>query len=173
VVVQPPTLALDWLAQRPPATGEVQTDEARVELVAAARQQSGGLHPRGHLPNGRRADLQALGHLARGETVVLPELLRRVPAARAYRRPARMSDSFKTRGKDSMTMARMRRIINSTYVLLDGVLERPQKWTSLATRGSGGDAVQAELVLSCDAMLLGRHTYEGVAAFGRLAPAIP
>jgi dihydrofolate reductase len=62
-------------------------------------------------------------------------------------------------------MARMRKIINSTYVSLDGVIERPQEWPSLATRGSGGDDVQAELVRSCDAMLMGRRTYEGFAPF--------
>jgi dihydrofolate reductase len=57
----------------------------------------------------------------------------------------------------------MRKIINSTYISLDGVIERPQDWPSLATRGGGGDEVQAELVLSCDAMVMGRRTYEGFA----------
>jgi dihydrofolate reductase len=57
----------------------------------------------------------------------------------------------------------MRKIINSTYISLDGVIERPQDWPSLATRGGGGDDVQAELVLGCDALLMGRRTYEGFA----------
>jgi dihydrofolate reductase len=57
----------------------------------------------------------------------------------------------------------VRKIINSTYISLDGVIERPHEWPSLATRGSGGDDVQTQLVLSCDAMLMGRRTYDGFA----------
>lgn len=57
----------------------------------------------------------------------------------------------------------LRKIVNSTYVSLDGVIERPQDWPSLATRGGGGNDIQTELALSCDAMLMGRRTYEGFA----------
>jgi hypothetical protein len=39
----------------------------------------------------------------------------------------------------------MRKIINSTYVTLDGVIERPQDWPSLASRGGAGDDVQVLL----------------------------
>jgi len=67
----------------------------------------------------------------------------------------------------------MRKIINSTYISLDGVIERPQDWPSLATRGSGGDEVQAELVLSCDAMVMGRRTYEGFAPVWPTLPSNP
>ncbi|RKN41093.1 dihydrofolate reductase family protein [Micromonospora endolithica] len=56
----------------------------------------------------------------------------------------------------------MRRIINSTYITLDGVIENPM-WTmpyfddeASAFAGSQTDAA--------DALLLGRHTYEGFAA---------
>jgi dihydrofolate reductase len=57
----------------------------------------------------------------------------------------------------------MRKIINSTYVSLDGVVERPHEWSSVGGRGSKGDEIQTELLLSCDALLMGRRTYEGFA----------
>jgi dihydrofolate reductase len=58
----------------------------------------------------------------------------------------------------------MRKLINSTYISLDGVVEGPHRWPS-AGRPSDerADAIQAELALSCDAMLMGRHTYDGFA----------
>jgi len=58
----------------------------------------------------------------------------------------------------------MRRIINSTYITLDGVVEAPHLWPSLG-RGSDprADDIQGELLFACDAMLMGRHTYEGFA----------
>ena len=56
----------------------------------------------------------------------------------------------------------MRRIINSTYITLDGVIENPQDWPSgRHADDSGGGDLQTELLLSCDALLLGRRTYEG------------
>ncbi len=58
----------------------------------------------------------------------------------------------------------MRRIINSTYITIDGVIENPQDWPSGRHEGdSRGSEIQAELLLSCDALLLGRRTYEGFA----------
>ncbi len=58
----------------------------------------------------------------------------------------------------------MRKIINSTYITLDGVIEAPQLWPSL---GRPGDErfgqIQTDLALSCDALLMGRHTYDGFA----------
>jgi dihydrofolate reductase len=58
----------------------------------------------------------------------------------------------------------MRRIINSTYITLDGVIESPQDWPSGRHEGDGrGSEIQTELLLSCDALLLGRRTYEGFA----------
>jgi dihydrofolate reductase len=58
----------------------------------------------------------------------------------------------------------MRRIINSTYITLDGVVEAPHLWPPLG-RGSDplADQVQTDLLLSCDALLMGRHTYDGFA----------
>lgn len=57
----------------------------------------------------------------------------------------------------------MRRIINSTYISLDGMIERPHEWPTTGDRGSAGDKVQTELALSCDALIMGRRTYDGFA----------
>jgi dihydrofolate reductase len=58
----------------------------------------------------------------------------------------------------------MRKIINSTYISLDGVVEGPHLWPSL---GRPSDErfgqIQAELAVSCDAFLMGRRTYDGFA----------
>jgi dihydrofolate reductase len=58
----------------------------------------------------------------------------------------------------------MRKIINSTYISLDGVVEGPHLWPSLGRPGDErSDQIQTDLALSCDAMLMGRHTYDGFA----------
>ena len=57
----------------------------------------------------------------------------------------------------------MRKVINSTYVTLDGVIENPQDWPSLGSFSDEGNAVQTELLLACDAVLMGRRTYEAFA----------
>src|SRR3954464_10114885 len=58
----------------------------------------------------------------------------------------------------------MRRIINSTYITLDGVIENPQDWPSGRHEGDTRvGEIQTELLLGCDALLLGRRTYEGFA----------
>jgi dihydrofolate reductase len=58
----------------------------------------------------------------------------------------------------------MGKIINSTYMSLDGAVEQPQLWPS---RDLPGDPrfgeIQTELLLSCDAVLMGRRTYDGFA----------
>ncbi|MFL4474731.1 dihydrofolate reductase family protein [Paeniglutamicibacter sp. MACA_103] len=53
----------------------------------------------------------------------------------------------------------MRRIINSTYVTLDGVITNPQHWPVLEDPRDEGAAIQQELIEKCDAVLLGRDTY--------------
>jgi dihydrofolate reductase len=57
----------------------------------------------------------------------------------------------------------MRKIINSTYISLDGVIENPQDWPSLGSSGDAGTTIQTDLLASCDAVLMGRRTYEGFA----------
>jgi dihydrofolate reductase len=58
----------------------------------------------------------------------------------------------------------MPKIINSTYITLDGVIEAPHLWPSL---GGPSDErfgqIQTDLLLSCDAVLMGRRTYDGFA----------
>ena len=50
----------------------------------------------------------------------------------------------------------MRKIINSTYVTLDGVIQDPQDWPSMGGFSSDGGRVQTALLESCDAVLLGQ-----------------
>lgn len=57
----------------------------------------------------------------------------------------------------------MRKIINSTYISLDGVIENPQDWPSLGSFSDEGNAIQSELLLACDAVLMGRRTYDSFA----------
>jgi dihydrofolate reductase len=54
----------------------------------------------------------------------------------------------------------MRRIVNSTYVTLDGVIENPQNWPSVGGFSAEGNQIQTELLERCDAVLMGRHTYD-------------
>jgi len=57
----------------------------------------------------------------------------------------------------------MRNIVNSTYVTLDGVIQNPQEWPSMGGFSGEGNQVQAKLLERCDAVLLGRHTYDAFA----------
>jgi dihydrofolate reductase len=57
----------------------------------------------------------------------------------------------------------MRKIINSTYISLDGVIEAPHTWPPTGEDEASG-AMHTDLILSCDAVLMGRRTYEGFAA---------
>ncbi|QKW33894.1 dihydrofolate reductase family protein [Actinomadura sp. NAK00032] len=54
----------------------------------------------------------------------------------------------------------MRKIINSTYVSLDGVIEKPQKWTAAYFQDEAA-AYARELLFSCGALLMGRRTFDG------------
>ena len=50
----------------------------------------------------------------------------------------------------------MRRIINSTYISLDGVIQDPQDWPDNGIESDGtGMKVQTELLFGCDALLMG------------------
>jgi dihydrofolate reductase len=53
----------------------------------------------------------------------------------------------------------MRRIINSTYMSLDGVVQRPELWT-FEYRDDAAAKFGHDQLFSCDALLMGRHTYE-------------
>lgn len=59
----------------------------------------------------------------------------------------------------------MRKLINSTFITLDGVVEAPNRWPSLGDAGTAiSFEIQNELLQSCDALLMGRRTYEAFAA---------
>ncbi|MFV2177795.1 dihydrofolate reductase family protein [Actinomadura sp. LOL_016] len=62
----------------------------------------------------------------------------------------------------------MRKIISSTYVSLDGVIEDPQIWTP-PFFGQEAAEYGRELLFSCDALLSGRETYD---AFAETWPAM-
>lgn len=58
----------------------------------------------------------------------------------------------------------MAKIINSTYITLDGVVEGPHLWPSLnRPSDERSTQIQTDLLLSCDALLMGRRTYDGFA----------
>jgi dihydrofolate reductase len=57
----------------------------------------------------------------------------------------------------------MRKLINSTYITLDGVIQDPQDWPSLGSFSQRGDQLQTDLLLSCDLQIMGRKTYDGFA----------
>lgn len=54
----------------------------------------------------------------------------------------------------------MRRIVNSTYVTLDGAIQKPQDWPLRGGFTEAGGKAQLALLERCDAVLMGRHTYE-------------
>lgn len=56
---------------------------------------------------------------------------------------------------------RMRRLINSTYITLDGAVGGPHHWPSLGDAASQVSyEIQLKLLESCDALIMGRHTYD-------------
>ena len=57
----------------------------------------------------------------------------------------------------------MRKIINSTYVSLDGVIADPQDWPDT---GSDPESltIQTDLLFACDTLIMGRRTYDSFAA---------
>ncbi len=59
----------------------------------------------------------------------------------------------------------MRRIVNSTYISLDGVIQEPQDWPGNGIEPDGtGLKVQTDLLFACDAVLMGGRTYLPMAA---------
>jgi dihydrofolate reductase len=58
----------------------------------------------------------------------------------------------------------MRKIINSTYITIDGVVDNPHLWPSPGDSKGQADMMQTELIEACDAMIMGRRTYESFAA---------
>jgi hypothetical protein len=60
----------------------------------------------------------------------------------------------------------MRKIINSTYISIDGVIEEPHLWPPTGPDDETSGTIQTDLVLACDAVLMGRRTYEGTVIDG-------
>ena len=59
----------------------------------------------------------------------------------------------------------MKKIINSTYITLDGVIENPHLWPSLGDSAKAASFdIQMELLNACDVILMGRRTYDSFAA---------
>jgi len=59
----------------------------------------------------------------------------------------------------------MRKIINSTFITLDGVIGGPHLWPSLGRPGDErSEQIHTDLILSCDVLVMGRRTYKGFAA---------
>jgi dihydrofolate reductase len=57
-----------------------------------------------------------------------------------------------------------RKVINSTYISLDGAVEQPHLWPTIERPpDERGGQIQTDLLLACDAVLMGRRTYEGFA----------
>jgi dihydrofolate reductase len=56
----------------------------------------------------------------------------------------------------------MRRIINSTYVSLDGVIEHPEQW-QFDYLDDTTNQFEADQLAASDALLMGRRTYQGFA----------
>lgn len=58
----------------------------------------------------------------------------------------------------------MRKIINSTYITLDGVIDQPHEWPTIERPpDERAGQIQEDLLTACDAVLMGRKTYEGFA----------
>ena len=58
----------------------------------------------------------------------------------------------------------MSRLVNSTYITVDGAIENPQDWPSGRHEDDGrGQEIQTELMLGSETILMGRRTYEGFA----------
>jgi dihydrofolate reductase len=57
----------------------------------------------------------------------------------------------------------MRTIINSTFITLDGVIDEPHTWPPTGEDDASLE-IHTDLLRSCDAILMGRRTYDGFAA---------
>jgi dihydrofolate reductase len=58
----------------------------------------------------------------------------------------------------------MRKIVNSTFISIDGVVEDPHLWPDTGPDDERSGESHTELVLSCDALIMGRRTYESFSA---------
>jgi dihydrofolate reductase len=59
----------------------------------------------------------------------------------------------------------MRKIVNSTYISLDGVVDHMEGWPPVPASDDEERryGIQNDLLQSCDILIMGRRTYEGFA----------
>jgi dihydrofolate reductase len=57
----------------------------------------------------------------------------------------------------------MGKLINSTYISLDGVIQNPETWPPSDVEDPAAYTTQRDLLFACDAVLMGRKTYEAFA----------
>jgi dihydrofolate reductase len=57
----------------------------------------------------------------------------------------------------------MRKLTNSTYISLDGIIQDPQDWPSGDVSDDRDSTIQTELLMSCEIQIMGRRTYHGFA----------
>src|SRR5262245_34368475 len=58
----------------------------------------------------------------------------------------------------------MGRIINATFMSIDGGVQNPQDWPANGAQDPSGLDMEAELLAECDGVLMGRQTYDVFAA---------
>jgi dihydrofolate reductase len=75
-----------------------------------------------------------------------------------------MADRGTGEGQDLTKEVAMRKVVAVEFVSLDGVMESPEEWASSYTNDEMEEANAAGMAAS-DALLLGRVTYEQMAAF--------
>ena len=62
----------------------------------------------------------------------------------------------------------MRKVINSTYITINGEVEDPHLWLSSADSQGQAHAIQTDLLENCDALLMGRRTDDAFEAEAKM-----
>lgn len=52
--------------------------------------------------------------------------------------------------------------VNSTYISLDGIVEKPETWPATGGFGAEGIKLQTDLIQTCSAVLMGRRSHRPV-----------
>lgn len=58
----------------------------------------------------------------------------------------------------------MRKIINSTFITVDGIIQNPQDSPEFGVEDESSYQIQRDLLFSCDQLIMGRAIYESFAA---------
>ena len=152
-------------------------DGAEVAFAAGERYEAPGRGRRDPRRQARRPpapDLAARGLAGAGHAAA--DGLRAAAREDRRQRPPREAAGRRGPGGDARTLARdaraarrrkprrpaMRKLVESTFVTLDGVIDSPQEW-SPPYWDEEHAAYASKLLFAADALLLGRATYEGFA----------